>query len=142
MNQNTSPHRIRQRGTITQEAILAIVMATAVIVGTAQTLAILAHQRREVDQRSVAMREAGNLSEEIAATSWRDLTEENLSTFELSDECQQVLRDPLLIIKVVPESDGAGKHILVEIDWLTGQQERSLPMRLALWRYPNEEPER
>lgn len=119
---------------------MAIVMATAVVIGMAQTLSIIAHQRRENDRRTVATREVGNLMEEIAATSWRDLTEETLSSLELSSDCRRVLRDPLLNIEVAPEANGAGKHIVVEIDWLTSQQGRPWPMRFAMWRYPNEEP--
>jgi len=138
----TEPRRKRlTRGTITQEATMAIVMATAVMVGAAQILAVISHQRRDIDRRSTAIREAGNLLEEIAARSWEDLTEEELSALALSDECNAVLREPRLKISVAPESEGAGKHISVEIDWLTGQDQRAMPLRLAAWRYPTGEPD-
>ncbi len=137
----TEPFRTnRNRGTITHEAAMAIVMAVAVIAGTVQVLAVISHQRREIDRRSIAVREAGNLLEEIAARPWSELTEDKLSTLALSDECKSVLREPRLRIAVDPEPDGAGKHISVEIDWLTGQDQRALPLRLAVWRYSSEEP--
>jgi hypothetical protein len=125
-----------QRGTITHEATMAIVIATAVIAGTAQVLAVISHQRRDVDRRSAAVREAGNLMEEIAARPWNKVTDEELAALALSDECRTVLREPRLRIEVTPEPTGAGKHIRVEIDWLTGQDQRALPLRLAAWRYP------
>jgi len=136
----TEPHRKRRkRGTITHEATMAIVMATAVIVGAVQILAVVSHQRRDIDRRSMAVREAGNLLEEIAARPWDELTEEQLAALTLSGECRAVLREPRLRIAVDPEPEGAGKHISVEIDWLTGQDQRALPLRLAAWRYPTRE---
>jgi|CXWL01.1.fsa_nt_gi hypothetical protein len=140
MNMTEPRRKSRPRGTITHEATMAIVMATAVIAGTAQVLAVVSHQRRDLDRRSAAIREAGNLLEEIAARPWDELTNEKLSALELSDECRAVLREPRLRIAVDPEPETAGKHIRVEIDWLTGQEQRALPLRLATWRYPAEEP--
>ena len=141
MNMTEPQRKSRKRGTITHEAIMAIVMATAVIVGTAQILAVISHQRRDIDRRSTAIREVGNLLEEIAARPWDELTEAELSALALSDECNAVLREPRLRITVDPEPEGAGKHISVEIDWLTGQDQRALPLRLAAWRYPTGEPD-
>jgi hypothetical protein len=143
MNMSDTHRTSRHRGTITHEATMAIVMAMAVIAGAAQVLAVIAHQRRDVDRRSTALREAGNLLEEIAARPWSELTEEKLSALALSDECKAVLREPRLRIAVDAEPAGAGKRISVEIDWLAGQQDqRAMPLRLAAWRYPNEEPNR
>lgn len=137
----TEPRRkVRPRGTISHEATMAIIMATAAIVGTAQILAVIAHQRREIDRRSTAMREAGNVMEEIAACPWSELTREKLSALSLSDECRMVLREPRLRIAIDPEPARAGKHIRIEIDWLATQDQRALPLRLAAWRYPREEP--
>ncbi|MDA1051499.1 MAG: hypothetical protein O3C40_13605 [Planctomycetota bacterium] len=136
----TNPARTSfQRGTITHEATMAIVLATAVIVGTAQTLAFISHQRRDIDRQSIAIREAGNLLEEIAARPWNDITKENLATLALSDDCNAVLREPRLSITVDSEPAGSGKHISVEIDWLTGPGQRALPLRVAAWRYPTGE---
>lgn len=136
------PNQVRRiRGTITHEAIIAIVIATAAILGTAQTLAIISHQRRELGRREVANREAGNLLEEIASRPWDELTADNLSALTLSEECQQRLEQPNLNVLVTPEANGAGKHIRVEIDWLTTRERRSEPLRLAAWRYPREESE-
>ena len=130
-----------QRGTITHEATMAIVITTAVIAGTAQILAVISHQRRDIDRRSAAIREAGNLMEEIAARPWSKVTEEELVALALSDECRTVLREPRLRIQVTPEPAGVGRHISIEIDWLTGQDQRALPLRLAAWRYPPGESE-
>lgn len=139
MNISKQLHPRFQRGTITHEATMAIVIATAVIAGTAQILAVISHQRRDIDRRSAAIREAGNLMEEIAARPWSKVTEEELVALSLSDECRTVLREPRLRVQVTPELAGGGKHISVEIDWLTGQNQRALPLRLAAWRYPTGE---
>ena len=130
-----------QRGTITHEAIMAIVIATAVLAGTAQILALVSHQRRDIDRRSAALHEAGNLMEEIAVIPWNKLTAEDVAALTLSDDCRAILREPRLNITVAAEPASAGKHISVEIDWLVGQDQRSLPLRLAAWRYPTGESE-
>ena len=139
MMMNTPIRRKRERGSIIHEAAMAIVMATAVIAGTVQALAFISHQRRDVDRRSTAIREAGNLLEEIAARPWSELTEAELSALALSDECNATLREPRLRITVAPEPAGAGKHISVAIDWLTGTGERAMPLRVGAWRYPGKE---
>ncbi|MBC8356241.1 MAG: hypothetical protein H8E66_30045 [Planctomycetes bacterium] len=128
-----------KRGTITHEATMAIVLATAVIVGTAQTLAIISHQRRDMDRRSTASREVGNLLEEIAARPWNAINEEELAKLTLSDECRTVLRDPRLTVEVASEPTEAGKYVSIEIDWLTGKDQRALPLRVGAWRYPGKE---
>ena len=130
---------IRMLAAAVSATTMAIVMATAVIAGAAQVLAVISHQRRDIDRRSTAIREAGNLLEEIAARPWSELTEAELSALTLSDECSATLREPRRRITVAPEPAGAGKRISVEIDWLTGQDQRALPLRVAAWRYPMEE---
>ena len=136
MNLGRRSHPTCQRGTITHEATMAIVIATAVIAGTAQILAVIAHQRRDIDRRSAALHEAGNLMEEIAVIPWNNVNEEGLAALRLSDECLGILREPRLRITVDAEPAGVGKHISVEIDWRVGQDQRALPLRLAAWRYP------
>jgi len=79
------------------------------------------------------------LMEEIAATPWTEVTEDSLASLALSDECQAMLGEPRLMIDVVDESEGAGKQISVEIDWLTSESQRGEPLRLVAWRYPKGE---
>lgn len=132
---------ISRRGTITHEAIVAVIMATAAIVGTAEVLAVISYQRRDLERRSLASREAGNLMEEIAARPWTDLTEDALSELSLSAECVSVLREPRLKIAVAEEDGGVGKQISIEIDWLTSHDQRVTPQQLVAWRYPTGESE-
>jgi hypothetical protein len=141
MNNRKPFHNKCRRGTITHEATMAIIIATAVIAGAAQVVAVISHQRRDIDRRSAAMREAGNFMEEIAVIPWDKVTEEDLAALRLSDECDWILREPRLNITVAAEPTGTGKRINVEIDWLVGQDQRALPLRLVAWRYPPGESE-
>lgn len=139
MNRQKHFESHRRRGTITHEATMAIVLATAAIVGTAQILAVVSHQHRDLDRRSMATREAGNLMEEIAAKPWNEVTQDSLASLALSDECQSILREPRLMIEVAEEAERDGKQISVEIDWFSSQEQRVEPLRLVAWRYPTGE---
>lgn len=116
---------------------MAIVLATAVLAGTAQTLAFVAQQHRLLDRQMVAQREAANIMEELAALPWSKLSEESLKPLELSDECRHLLHEPKLRIGVV-ESQEVAKRIRVEIDWSTTSGQRVAPVWLMTWRYPTE----
>lgn len=139
MNAIRRKTRCHARGTITHEATMAIVIATTVLVGAAQAIAIVSYQRRDTNRRSVAIREVGNLFEEIASRPWNAINEEELAKLALSEECRSVLREPRLRVAVADGPMGDGKHISIEIDWLTGQGERAQPLRVGAWRYPVEE---
>jgi hypothetical protein len=132
------PQRHHQ-GTIAHEATMAIIIATVVLTGTAQILAVVSQQRRAMRHEAVARRELGNLMEEIAARPWNEVTADALADLKLSEQCQDVLREPRLKIGVAPETDGVGRHVRVEIDWLANHEERALPLRLSAWRYPERE---
>ncbi|MCA9121651.1 MAG: hypothetical protein H6822_36345 [Planctomycetaceae bacterium] len=125
-------------GTITHEATIAIVLATAVILGTAQTLAFISHQRRDVDRRILASREAGNLMEQVTAKPWDQITTDTLAELALSEECATSLPEARLQVSVASAADSIGKQITLEIDWVTMPDQRVVPLRLIAWRYPTE----
>ncbi len=134
---NMTAHNInrRVRGTITHEATMAIVLAAAVLAGAAQTLTIVAHQRRSSERDVVAQREVANIMEEVAIVPWNELTQDDLQSLQLSRDCQQVLRDAELRLEI-SESIDDSRQIQVELDWSAPNGQRTEPVSLTTWRFP------
>ena len=131
--------RVRQRsGSLMLEAVVAIVIAVAILLGVAQWLALVAQQRRDLQQHNAAAHEAGNLMEEFASLPWGELTAEKLGAAELSPDCRQCLPDAKLHVEVTAEDD-TSKRVRVAIDWPTGHGPCVEAVRLSAWRYPAEE---
>ena len=130
----------KRKGATIQEAMVAILIVAAVLVGVAQLLAMVASQRRSAQQRSLATREAGNLMEDVMTRRWSDLTPDALAEIQLSDQCRQGLPDAELHIDVSPEDDTDQiRRIDIRIDWTTAADRRSAPVQLVAWRPYEEE---
>ena len=139
MNANLLKTRKRNGATI-QEAMVAILIVAAVLVGVAQLLAMAASQRRNAQQRSLAAREAGNLMEDLMTRPWSDLTPDSLAEIQLSDPCLQRLPDAELRIEVGAENDSDEvRRVDVRIDWANAADQRCDPIRLVAWRFHDEE---
>ena len=139
MNANLLKTRRRNGATI-QEAMVAILIVAAVLVGVAQLLALAASQRRNAQQRGLATREAGNLMEDLMTRPWSDLTPDSLAQIQLSEQCHQLLLDAELRIEVRPEDDmDQIRRIDIRIDWATAADRRTAPVQLVAWRPYGEE---
>ena len=139
MNASLLTTRKRNGATI-QEALVAILIVAAVLLGVAQLLAMVASQQRNAQQRSLAAREAGNLMEDLMTRPWGDLTPDSLAEIQLSDPCRQRLPDAELKIEVGAEDDtNQIRRIDIRIDWANAADQRCDPIRLVAWRFHDEE---
>jgi hypothetical protein len=130
----------RSAGFLVHEAIMALALAMAVVVGAAELLSVVAHERRAAGQYALAVAEAGNLMEDIVSRPWADTTAERLESIELSDACRRCLPDARVAVDVAEEERGA-RRISIRIDWLRFHEEgrRGGPVRLVGWKFPDEE---
>ncbi len=134
------PHRARRRGGATvPEAIVGMVIAIAVLAAVAQLLALASQQRRVAAQRAAAVREAGNLMEDLMSRPWADVTAEKLAAVALSESCQHNLPGGRLQVAVASEDESTAKRIGIRIDWQNPSGQRGEPVRLTAWRYPDQE---
>jgi len=139
MNANLLTTRKRNGATI-QEALVAILIVAAVLVGVTQLLAMVASQRRSAQLRSLAAREAGNLMEDLMTRPWSDLTPDTLAKVQLSEPCLQRLPDAELQIEVSAEDDtDQVRRVDIRIDWANAADQRCDPVRLVAWRFHDEE---
>ena len=135
---NASIRARRRSGFVLHEAIMGVAMAMAGVVGIAHLLGMVAQERRTADQQAAAAGEAGNLMEDIASRRWSEITPQHAASLKLSNECSRVLPDGKLQVDVTAE-DQDTKRITIRIDWRTVSGQRSEPVRLAIWRFRDEE---
>ncbi len=134
--------RHRRRGATIGEAAIAIGLSAVVLGGVAQLVAVASNQQRISERRRAAVREVGNLMEDLMSRVWTDVTPENMSAVEPSKWCRQTLPDARLSVDVNSESEeDEGKRISIQIDWQNASGARGEPVRLVAWRYRYEEPE-
>ncbi len=133
--------RTRRGGATVPEAIVGMVIAVAVLAAVAQLLALASQQRRVAAERAVAVREAGNLMEDLMSRPWADVTAEKLSEVALSDSSRRSLPGGRLQVTVASEDKPVtAKRIGIRIDWQNPSGQRGEPVRLTAWRYLDREP--
>jgi uncharacterized membrane protein YccC len=128
----------RTTGFILHEALMAVALAMALVVSIAQLLTMVSQQRRLARQYAVAVREAGNLMEDLVSRNWADTTAERLASVELSAACRRCLPDASLEVKVAPESDEV-RRIGIRIEWLRAAEHRGPPVCLVGWKFRHQE---
>jgi len=136
----TGPRHHQRGGATVPEAIVGMVIAIAVLAAVAQWLALASQQRRVAAQRAAAVREAGNLMEDVMSRPWADVTTEKLAAVTLSDACQRSLPGSRLQVAVASEDESTAKRIGIRIEWQNPSGQRGEPVRLTAWRFPDQEP--
>lgn len=132
----------KRHGATIGEATIAIGLAAVVLGGVAQLVAVSASQQRISERRSTAVREVGNLMEDLMSRPWNDVTPEKVADTRPSEWCRQTMPDARLRVDVNAEGErGEVKRISVQIDWPNAGGARGEPVRLVAWRYRREEPE-
>jgi type II secretory pathway pseudopilin PulG len=134
--------RSTRRGSLLVEVGVAMVILTVALVAIAQTLGMVALQRRESERRLLAMQAAANLMEQIAAQPFGQITTERVAALKLPDELQQALPDARLDIDVTPTADEpAGKRIRIDLAWTNRAGQQDAPVRLVAWKFQPREPQ-
>ena len=128
----------RPTGFVLHETLMALALAMALVVAVAQLLTMVVQQRRWARQYAAAVRETGNLMEDLVSRSWADTTAEKLNAVAVSPECTGCLPDVSLAVEVVDEGEDV-RRISLQIEWLRPSGNRGEPVRLVGWKFRNEE---
>jgi prepilin-type N-terminal cleavage/methylation domain-containing protein len=129
----TMTHR---RGFNLMEMLVATVVMTALLVVLAQFLAAVTQQRRMAARRLLAVEEAANAMEQVAALTPGELTPENLQNVRLSAQGRRSLPQARLTVFVTDEpGPPSGKRIAVELTWQNRAGQTGQPIRLTAWKY-------
>jgi len=128
----------RPTGFVLHETLMALALAMALVVAVAQLLTMVIQQRRWSRQYAVAVRETGNLMEDLVSRSWAETTAEKLNSVDVSPEATRCLPDASLAVEVVDEAEDR-RRISLQIQWLRPSGTRGEPVRLVGWKFRNEE---
>lgn len=133
-----------RRGFTLVEMVVTAVLLSAVFIALVPLLGQVNTQRRAAEQRQFALQEAANILERFSAQPWQTVTGESASRVALSDDTQQLLREPQVTVTVndasgTPSSPAA-KRITVEVRWKNRVGDFVAPVRLTTWVYRHEEP--
>jgi hypothetical protein len=136
MTHNTKRICPIRKGSATIEMIIAVVLATTVLVSVAQLMSRATRQHRVLDRRDLATGEVANIMEDLMSRSWDQVSPEHELKIALSPASREALEDAVLDIKIATVGDDPNvRRISVELSWLAAGQRRCKPICLTAWRY-------
>ena len=95
-----------------------------------------ARHQRESDRRQLALYEAQNVLEQLAARPWPELTPDAAAAVSLPESCRESLPGARLTVTIdEPAGETAVRRISVELAWLMRDGVEVAPVRLVAWRY-------
>lgn len=129
---------MRHRGAMLFELLVATVVLGTALTISAQLSGLSHSQQRSAERRALALDEAANLLERIAALPADEVTAERFAEWQLSDSVEQTLRDARLTIDVNDEpGDLPSRRVSLEIRWRNRAGQNDAPVRLTSWVYPS-----
>ena len=126
--------------TLTETLVAGIILATAFTVAT-QMLIAASTQRKALDVRQIALIEAGNVMERLAAEPWSKLDATELGKWKLGPQAARALPDAKLKIQFKPTSgkpdnkEPAAKRLTVIVFYGGTDDQPAREVRLVAWRY-------
>jgi Tfp pilus assembly protein PilV len=118
------------------ETIVAAILLAAMMTACLQLLGVTAQQRRAVQERQAAIREAGNVMEQVTAISLADLNQQHFDELQSFWKANSQLPGGELKIESA-DSPGppTGKRINVTIRWQDRAGQWTAPVRLVSWKF-------
>jgi prepilin-type N-terminal cleavage/methylation domain-containing protein len=128
--------QIRRHGLSLMEVSAAIVLLGALATVVIQALEWTLVERREAQRREIAMVEAANAMERLAAAKWESLAPHASAEESLSAIATEMLPSGRLTTEVTAAGESpAARRIVVEVHWLNRAGEEGKPVRLTTWIY-------
>jgi hypothetical protein len=113
-------------------AAFAILLATSV-----KMTMLLSRQSRADEQRHVAIQSVQAVLEQIENIPWEQLTSDTAKQVALPEVAASHLKGAKLNLAVTDEPSLTAKRILAELDWDGPNGERTRPIRLVAWAFPD-----
>jgi prepilin-type N-terminal cleavage/methylation domain-containing protein len=133
---------VRQRGVTLFELMVALVVMTTAMMAIVQLLAMVASQRRMIEQRRAALTEVANQAERIALLPWNELRPETTAAWEFSAESRTALPQGTATMEIQEETEPANSRrirLLVRSPNAVGQMIELAD--LTVWKFtPGGEP--
>lgn len=128
-----------RRGMTVIELTVAVMLLAAVFAMLGPTLTWVRQQRRVADDRQLALLELANLGERLSLRTYDELTPELLGQVTLPEEAAAELDAATLSASIADEAEPVAKRITLELAWSEDGVRPVAPLRLVLWRFPDEE---
>jgi prepilin-type N-terminal cleavage/methylation domain-containing protein len=101
---------VRRRGVTLFELMVALVVMTTAMMAIVQLLAMVASQRRMLEQRRAALTEVANQAERIALLPWNAVQSKEAVAWEFSAESRNALPQGTSTIEVKVETEPANSR--------------------------------
>jgi Tfp pilus assembly protein PilE len=126
----------KRRGFTLLELGAAGIMLVAMLAVCLQFFRAAATQRRALQQRRTALREADNVMERLCARPWEQLTTDQARELPLGEQARSTLSGSERTIEIVQsDEEPAEKRITVQIRWPSGPGRPDQSVRLVAWKY-------
>jgi hypothetical protein len=118
------------------EVGVAGVLMAALVSLAVKALALAAAERRAAEQHMIALTEAGNVAERIAALPWEKTTPEALAEIKLPAGAERSLGNVSLEVTSENTEEGPkGRRVRVSLRWKLPSGADGPPIDLSLWTY-------
>jgi hypothetical protein len=125
-----------RRGFAVTELVVAGALLGALLAVCLQLLAATAAQRRAAAQRQLAILEAGNVMERLAARPWAELTPQAVAAVQLAPSVRDRLPGAELKVEVsTPSAEPGAKRIVVSLHWQDRAGQSVSPVKITTWRW-------
>ena len=125
----------RRRGFLLVEIAAAAVALAIAMATTLQVVGWAATERRTVQRRERAVREATQALERLTARPWGALTAEAVAAERLAPSAEAALPGGRLDARMTEADAGAARRIRVEVRWTGRGGIPEAPARLTAWVY-------
>jgi prepilin-type N-terminal cleavage/methylation domain-containing protein len=127
---------VRRKGFTIVEMVVALFVLGVAMALTARMLSASGRQRDALESQTIALIEAGNLMESIAAEEWEAITPNLAASLVLSSAAVQNLTDPRWEIDVRQATEPVAKRVTIRLHWGDRTGQPNPPVRLTAWMYP------
>ena len=135
-----SPRLTSRPGLTLVELTIAIAVFSVLLATSMKMIFAASSQMRANERRNVALQAVQAISEQIENMPWDSLTTEAASQITIPELAAPYLPDAKLIVAVNDETDPLAKRVVVEITWKGRGGQRSQPVRLTSWVFPENVP--
>jgi hypothetical protein len=124
-------------GITLMEVAASAAMLALLLASSAQMFGTISKHQRAADRQAIALQTVQNAMEEISNRPWDELTPANLRGVGVPDAVARYLPGAELKATVTDEAAPVSRRITVELTWLAPSGQRSGPMRLTGWAFPD-----
>jgi hypothetical protein len=118
------------------ELTIAIAAFGILLATSMKMVVLLSHQSRADEQRHVAIQSVQAVLEQVENIPWEQLTVDAAKRVPIPEVAASRLEGAKLNLDVTDEPSLSAKRVVAELDWNGPGGERTKPIRLVAWVFP------